>query len=121
MMAVHAGTLVVKVDRRFGVAEAVRVRETVDRVAPLREVRIELGGSVIEDTALLVIAELMKAHPGCRFELGGLTHHGRRLLRYMGAPEPRALRAAMARNDLEGTAAVREPAPQVHAISHPGL
>ncbi len=88
MVAVNSGKMMIEVDRRFGLPEALRLRETVERLAPLREVVLEFGAAAaVEDAALLIVAELMRAMPQCRFRLTGLTHHRRRLLRYIGAPE----------------------------------
>lgn len=87
MMAIAAGKMVVQIDHRFGVSEALRIRETLERIGPVREVVIDFSPAiVVEDAALLVIADLMKGDEGARIRVRGLTHHRRRLLRYMGAP-----------------------------------
>jgi hypothetical protein len=87
MVAVVEGKMLIKIEQRFGISEAQRVRDTVERIAPVREVVIDFSGSNVEDAALLVVADLIKSNPACRVRLGGLSRHRRRLLRYMGAPE----------------------------------
>jgi hypothetical protein len=88
MVAVSPGKMVVKVDRRFGISEALRVRQTIEQIGPVRDVEIDFSSAdPIEDPALLVIADLMKSRQECRFRLTGLTMHRRRLLRYMGVAD----------------------------------
>lgn len=85
MMAAEAGTTFVRIEKRFGIAEAHRLREALEPLAPLRDVRIDFrAADGVDDAALAVVAELLTRSPGCRFRLEGLTQHKRRLLRYMG-------------------------------------
>ncbi len=87
MMEVEAGTTYVRVEKRFGLAEARRLREALETLGPIRRIAIDFSGAEhVEDAALSEIAQMMAVTPECRFHLSGLTHHKRRLLRYIGTP-----------------------------------
>ncbi len=87
MMHAQAGTTYVRIEKRFGVGEARRLRDALESLRPIRQVAIDFSvAEHVEDAALSEIAQLMASSPECRFRLHGLTHHKRRLLRYMGAP-----------------------------------
>jgi hypothetical protein len=88
MVELGRGMVTFKIEKRFGIADAERVRSTLEQIAPVREVVLDFtGATLVEDAALLVVANLMKSSPGCRFRLDGLTHHRRRMLAYMGVRE----------------------------------
>ncbi len=91
MMEAGAGTTYVRIEKRFGVDEARRLREALESLRPIRQVSIDFSvAEHVEDAALSEVAQMMAVSPECRFRLAGLTHHKRRLLRYMGAPAPGA-------------------------------
>lgn len=93
MLAAESGTTFVRVEKRFGLEEARRLRATLKLLAPVRRVSIDFSAAQqIDDASLSEVAQMLADDPGCRFDLEGLTHHRRRLLRYMGVadrPEPR--------------------------------
>lgn len=97
MMQAAAGTTFVRIEKRFGLDEARRLREALEALRPIRQVSIDFSGAEhVEDAALSELARLMVVSPECRFRLAGLTHHKRRLLRYMGAPADAPARDAAA-------------------------
>jgi anti-anti-sigma regulatory factor len=93
-VAARSGTTFVRVERRFDVVEAHRLRDAITLFAPVNHVSIDFSGAgAIDDTALPVLAQVLLSHPDSRFSLYGLTHHHRRLLRYMGVPGHRVAEA----------------------------
>ncbi len=86
MMQAAAGTTFVRIEKRFGLDEARRLREALETLKPIRQVAIDFSvAEHVEDAALSELAQMMVVSPECRFRLAGLTRHKRRLLQYMGA------------------------------------
>jgi hypothetical protein len=86
-ISTEAGTVLVRVERRFDVAEAHRVREALACFAPVEDLAFDFASATIDDAALLLLAGILHEHPRSRFVLRGLTKHHRRVLGYIGRPE----------------------------------
>ncbi len=82
------GSVLVRFGRRFGPEEAERLEETVVAFSPVSQLVIDFSAvHQFEDAAVIPLARTIRARPGIRLSLRGLTLHHIRLLRYFGVEQ----------------------------------
>jgi hypothetical protein len=85
------GKVLLRLGRRFAIADAERLARTVESLAPMATVTVDFSETrEVHDAAFLSLAVALRALGGVRVVLRGVTLHHARVLRYLGM-EPLAL------------------------------